>query len=438
MGKVLISFLGTGAPKQDGSSFRKYKLAKYRFDDDTEYNSSFVAEALYNRFNVDRIILIGTVKSMWEEVYMAFSDLNHKEIDEGYALNLMSHCESANAKSELSIPEKHRIEEVLGKDSHIELIRYGLNKREIEENESLILSLEKYINKGDELIVDVTHSFRSLPLFMMNLLIYLKNISSKNIKISHVCYGMVDVIRELGYAPIVELNSIIEINDWITGAYAFKMFGNGYQIADLIKEEDESTSRILTEFSDEMNLNHLDGVKVQNRRLASIKNHKYSSIPECIIPATINGFIENFPTDSKKSVFLINVATWHYKHKNYSSSFISLLEAILSKICETLNLPSRTSEDMEVAKIILGKKASHCDYSITDIAEMRRVIPSFALLSDSYHKINTIRNGLAHQSKIVIKYVDQQTGKSMSKEINGRDMIRLLGEELVKMKSVIR
>lgn len=438
MSKVLISFLGTGALKQDDSSLRKYKQAKYRFDDNNEYESSFVSEALVQHFDIDKIILVGTVKSMWEEVYMAFAALNGIEPDEDYALKLMAHSESASAKSELALPEKHKIEEVLGQDSHIELIRYGLTKEEIEENEALILSLEQYINKGDELIVDITHSFRSLPLFLMNLLLYLANVSSKKITISHICYGMLEVRNELGYAPIVELNSIIEINKWITGAYAFSMFGNGYQIADLIQEENPSTSNIIKVFSDEMNLNHLDGVRSQTQRLSTIKNYKYSPIPSCIIPPTVNGFIENFPTDSKKSVFLFKVATWHYEHKNYSSSFISLLEAVLSYVCDTLNLPSETSDDMELAKVILGKKATIDGLTKNDIISLQKKIPFIDQLTDCYSCINKIRNGLAHQSKIKIKRKKQKTGETENLSINGEGMIKVLKEELDNMKAIIK
>lgn len=45
----------------------------------------------------------------------------------------------------------------------------------------------------------------------MNLLIYLQTVSRKWIKISHVYYGMLEV-RELGYAPVTELNNILEIS----------------------------------------------------------------------------------------------------------------------------------------------------------------------------------------------------------------------------------
>lgn len=433
MSKVLISFVGTGALNKDASSERKYNTAKYHFDNGEEFDSSFVADALVHHYGIEKVILVGTVKSMWEEVYFTFCKNNGIAIDDDYAEELMMFCEKANAKSELVIPGKEKIEEALGPGSHIELIRYGLNKAEIEENESIILGIERHLGKGDELYVDITHSFRSLPLFLMNLLIYLKNVSNKHINISHISYGMLDVSRELGYAPVVELDGIMEINEWITGAYTFMHFGNGYQIARLVEKEHPSATKILNDFSDVMNLNHLDGVRVQARRLASIKNVSYSPIPSCIIPSTVNSFIEKFPADVRKSVFLLKTATWHYEHKNYSSSFISLLESILTHICDTLGLPSESATDMEVAKVILGKGSKIDGITSNDVNLLRKKISRIDALSESYRRINKIRNGLAHQATIEI--IDEKT--KQKKTINSDGMIKLLGEELKKVASII-
>lgn len=432
MSKVLISFLGTGALNRDNTSARTYKTACYHFDNGEEYNSTFVADALYQHFNIDKVILLGTVKSMWEEVYETFCNIRGINVNPDVSEELMIVCNEAKYNSPLFIPHKDKLESALGNNSHIELIRYGLNHSEINENERIILSLEQYFDKGDELIVDITHSFRSLPLFLMNLILYLMNVSNKHITISHICYGMLDVIGELGYAPIVELNSIIEINNWITGAYAFSQFGNGYQIADLIKKENPSAAKILTDFSDEMNLNHLDGVKNQAQKLSIIKNNDYSPIPSCIIPPTINSFITSFPADTKKSVFLLRIASWHYEHKNYSSSFISLLESILSHTCDSLKLPSDNADDMEIAKVVLGKSGKINGLSDSDINNMRRKIPHYSELSECYHDINQIRNALAHQKEIRFSRVYS------NKPIDSSGMIKLLGEKLKIMKPIVR
>ena len=94
----------------------------------------------------------------------------------------------------------------------------------------------------------------------MNLLIYLKNVSQKKISITHIHYGMLDISKELGYTPIIDLESMMDVNDWITGAYSFSEFGNSYKISKLVENEDKGVSTLLQEFSNLMNLNHLHAI----------------------------------------------------------------------------------------------------------------------------------------------------------------------------------
>ena len=182
--KVLISFLGTG-PVEKGANRREYRTANYHIDDN-EYVRTFVADALTEHYGIDTVFMIGTVKSMWEELYRVFCAKRGVEIDEDYYAELGSISETATSKSKLELPDKKKIEKVLGRDSHIVLINYGLNEEEVNNNISAILSLEKDLKNGDELYVDITHSFRSLPLLVMNTLIYLQNVSGKAIQIKKI------------------------------------------------------------------------------------------------------------------------------------------------------------------------------------------------------------------------------------------------------------
>lgn len=435
MSKVLISFLGTGGIDDN----RRYRTAEYRFSDGTTYTSSFIADALADYYDINKIILIGTVKSMWEEVYCKFCQKRGIPIDDDYSTELGVHCDEATHASELSLPHKEKIEEALGVGSHVALINYGLDKTEIDNNAAVILGLEEYISNNDELFVDITHSFRSLPLYLMNLLIYLKDVSRKNINISHISYGMLDVSRELGYTPVVELNGIMDIHNWITGAFALSQFGNGYQIADLLSQEDRDSATRIRNFSDEMNLNHLAGIRNQAQVLSGLRNKHYSPIPERIVPQTINNFTANFQTDSCKSKFLFNVANWQFIHKNYSSSYISLLESILTYICEKIGFPSETTADMEIPKAILGKRYAAGKAPITDgdIKMFKDNISVFQTLKDNYDKIHQIRNGLAHQSTIQLEVRNQKTHQKEKVDVNSKKMIDILSDALDQLRPVL-
>ena len=195
--KILISFLGTGTFEKKEA--RIYKTARYHLGENDLGNYSFVAAALEKYYNIESIFLIGTVHSMWEEVYKWHREKKSLPVDEDVYIEIADGCEKANHLSELSIPHQKAIEEALGKDSKIVLIKYGLSENEVRENINIILGTERFLRNGDELIVDVTHSFRSLPFFMMNLLFYLQNVSKKKIYISHIHYGMLEMIKEQHY-----------------------------------------------------------------------------------------------------------------------------------------------------------------------------------------------------------------------------------------------
>lgn len=256
--KVLVSFVGTGpitvTNKQEHRATREYRKTEYVSESNIHKETAFVAEALSDFYQIDDIIMIGTVRSMWEEVYRAFCEKKKLPFDEDYYLKLASHCEKANHSSKLELPDIQKLESVLGKNSHIVLVEYGLNSAEISENISKILNLNGYLNSGDELYIDVTHSFRSLPLIMMNAMIYLQNVSSKNIKIKKFLYGMYS--DELKYAPIVDMTQVLDVNNWIIGAYNFREFGNAYKIANLLEPINKNVSNILRDLSDANNLNN--------------------------------------------------------------------------------------------------------------------------------------------------------------------------------------
>lgn len=415
MAKILISFVGTGGlihkKNQEGSSLasnRQYKSATYHLGDENLGEYPFVAAALTQYHNIDKVILLGTVHSMWEEVYRYFGEKNKniETINEDIYCEIAEHCEKANHKSALYIPHKEEIEKVLGGNSKIMLIRYGLTEEEITENISIVLGLNNLINSNDEIIVDITHSFRSLPIFIMNLLLYLTNVSSKKLTISHIYYGMLEMLQTLKYAPIVDLNKILELNKWIVGSFTFKNYGNAYQISELLEEEDDKELACeLERFSDLLNLNHLDRIEKEVEMLKTMKNREYShSLPELTVKPVLKDFLKEFgTTKGNPALFQYNLAKWQYKNKNYALSLISLSEAILTYACLQAGAEWNNQEDREKVKDTIFNKTSE--------------LP--ANLAICYHKIRKIRNSVAHSQKTSC------TSQGIIKELkNALDMVK--------------
>lgn len=346
MAKVLISFLGTG--QFADKSKRVYSPVNYHLEGKDVGNYSFVGAALkdYYEMNMekDKIILIGSIHSMWEEIYKTFTPKD--KFDEDVHLNIGVFCDDANSKSKLeSFCFKETIEKSIGKKSHIVLIKYGADANEIQENLRIILGIQRFLDPSDEIIVDVTHSFRSLPIYIMQLLIFLKNI--KNINIFKIYYGMFEMRGELGYAPIVDLSSILSVNDWIIGAYNFKEFGNTYKIADLLEKEDNYNCKSLIEplrkFAEVKNLNYISDFRSQIQGLLPLRQE--NNLPELgqlVVTPIMKGFLNDFQGITKQemnySTFQYRMAKWHKDHHNYGYALMLLVEACVTYCCEELGL----------------------------------------------------------------------------------------------------
>lgn len=87
------------------------------------------------------------------------------------------------------------------------------------------------LEEGDEVYVDVTHSFRSIPFIIMSVLNYARFI--KNIEVKDIFYGAYDA-KVNDVAPIFNLSIFNHITDWTIGAEKFLNTGDSRQLAMII------------------------------------------------------------------------------------------------------------------------------------------------------------------------------------------------------------
>jgi CRISPR-associated DxTHG motif protein len=100
--------------------------------------------------------------------------------------------------------------------------------------------------ENDELYIDITHSFRSIPLLASSLLQYAKFL--KNISVNAIYYGAFETLgnsRDVEkripnpndrIAPIFDLTAFSEIQDWSVAANDFINFGNSNRLNKLTSD----------------------------------------------------------------------------------------------------------------------------------------------------------------------------------------------------------
>ncbi|WP_427338307.1 TIGR02221 family CRISPR-associated protein [Caloranaerobacter sp. DY30410] len=109
----------------------------------------------------------------------------------------------------------------------------GKNEKEIWEIFDKVLN---EIDESDEIIFDITHSFRSLPMLALVILNYAKVL--KNIKLKGIYYGAYEArVLEEGEekAPIFNLTAFDELLEWTQAVNTFLKYGNSGHLREISK-----------------------------------------------------------------------------------------------------------------------------------------------------------------------------------------------------------
>jgi len=370
MAKILISSLGTGS-KREGA----YLKAKYNIDNKV-YETSFIADALNRHLDFNKIFLIGTKRSIWDEAYMAFGGEDEEYIEELYE------------KKELGKVDENLLEKftkTLPYGLEVKIVKYGLNEDELWENFTEFLTIVEQIEKNDELYLDITHSFRSLSLMSFVMTQFAQTISDKNFKIKGVFYGMFEYQGENnGITPIVDIKILFEIQEWIKAIDAIKNYSDFNLLVNLLDENsiEKDVQNTFISLNNNISLANIASIrqfiKTASKKIKTI-NSSENKIVKLLAPEILK-LVEELDQD-KDSDFQYNLAQWFYKNKNYALAYIALYEAIITKSCELLSYDIEDHKKREEAKRSIGDDKYGKFF--------------YTKYNDS---ISVIRNSIVHQS----------------------------------------
>ena len=335
-----------------------YRMAKYRLKG-TVYESPFVAEALIDQYQPDYILLVGTVKSAWSSFYARYGAGEDKAEK---ILELYKHEKTYGINDSKTRQNLLKLETFIrdifpesivhnGKmiALDIQLLSYGTDEQELSLNyKELSDKWEEIVgNTSDEHIdvaFDITHSFRSMPIYNMTILNYLTNISDKAIELSHVYYGNLDVSSENnGIAEIVDLGEITKVNELTNGAAEFNNSGNISSIIETVKNDDPEFARSLEKFDWAVQANRLvllaQSIGELRKKLAEKKEYKYASLYR-MIEKTLN---RDFPSEKDFDDLMSPrdhmtafgkiqrmIGEWHFRHGRYGQAIVCADESFHS------------------------------------------------------------------------------------------------------------
>ena len=343
--RVLITSIGGGNIEKDGVKYlKKYEKTVYKINGKESEVTTYMPKVVEKEFDVDKTIIIGSTGTMWDNVYSVYSDIK----DKTYLENLRETERTSDRDTDIKELNISKLNEELVNKVRGIVIKYGLNREEIFENFDSIIKLEEEFNDEDEyeVILDITHSFRSTAFWMFLVMTYLTDVSNKKIKIIEVTYGMYEAKKvKTDPAPIILLNSFLEILNWIKGASELKQYGNSYYILNELKDSNddipEDIKKELRNFSNAMNMNYIGSLLESLKNLADLETkNKIDSIKgpaKHIIPNILKNFLRDFDikdTDEKEKAYLFQatLAKWHCEQKRYAMAAINISEAIVTFI----------------------------------------------------------------------------------------------------------
>lgn len=374
MANILISSLGTG------DRTKGYYSAKYEYKGVVK-ETKVIAKALVEFLDIDRLYMVGTRGSYWDNCYVNFGGT-----DEDYEMKLYE-------KMLIKDLEEKDLEQLAmaidgftaTRGSKCFLIEYGINQDELWGNFEQYLQILERLEDGDELYIDITHSFRSLALMSFLMVQFGQVVRQKKFKVSGILYGMSEYRFENGgISPIVDLKIFYDLMEWIKAIDAFKNHSRSDLIEVLLRDDEgirEITKDTFGGFDVNVSFASMTSLKkFVSNAAKSLEMLKKSNSP--IVRLLSNDILEfvsrlNQPETSK---FQLELAKWYVDSKNYALAFLVLTEALVSKECENQGLKVTQKNHRAIAKEAL--------YSRKDNDKAGK----------TYHTISRIRNAIAHQT----------------------------------------
>ena len=164
MKKTLISFIGKG--QIDKQNTDRYPHTTYDFGNDLVCESKCFAEAIRKcgKFEFDKVIFIGTSTSSWSVLLEA---LEEQELD------FWSHLfDNEQAQKPLAETDKNKLIAILQKlwGIPVELSIYPPALLPENSLEALNRCIDSLLQCGNRILLDITHSFRWMPVLLTSVL----------------------------------------------------------------------------------------------------------------------------------------------------------------------------------------------------------------------------------------------------------------------------
>ena len=216
MAYTLISFIGTGRPDSG------YAETEYHFPDGTLKRTGLFLEALFacKYKDINKLILLGTCTSRWDQLIKDDIKPLHQAIAEAVKTKT-GFSAALYAEFRMYLQNRFNVSEVI-----IAMHTDTIDEISVEFVFKTYHSLLKEIDSDSDILLDITHSFRSMPILLYQALQFA--FIGKNIELVYgELQNKVSIVRNLsGYWAIAQISHALTL---------FRTKCDGTLLASLVK-----------------------------------------------------------------------------------------------------------------------------------------------------------------------------------------------------------
>ena len=258
------------------------------------------------------------------------------------------------------------------------------------------------VDEGDEIIFDITHAFRSLPLLIFIVAAYLRQV--KGVTLKHIIYGAYEARNpDTNHTPIFDLTTFVELLDWMNAFTIFQRSGDASEIAKL--NLPNNIERKLTNVSTALLTNRtLEAQEAVSSFINMDLNHPQSlsrqPIPFQILTERLKESYQNIgvyqPQNNAKQSLKAQYKQikWYVGNQHYLQGITLMREWLVSWEClqssrgDWLNQDSRKE-----AEEALNERVKHQD---SQIAKAFAPLASGLISTELWWQCRNLRNDFAH------------------------------------------
>lgn len=339
---TLIAFLG-GQKRDKEKCIQSYTETTYKFANGESFLTMFSFESILAMESISKLVLVGTKESCWFDVYNRFATNKNQTYMNDLEEEIIKKIRPNLSKIEKAIQSKYP----LVSEVQTLIIEYGKEESELEDTFVKLTQLRPLLERGAyRIIIDITNSFRSIPIHIFLFTKYMDKIVGANIPYE-LYYGMFEA-KENDVTPMVNLAVLNDLIKWIEAISEFRTTGNvdslsklmeDLPIGDSIKDFREGTDRNSLKFIYK-SIGKIKRLSQEDRKEFE-ENRAISQGVKEILLTIAKEFDDVFTevNDSEEVYRLVNfqlkLAYWYYKQNRIGLSTSIATEALTSILSYT-------------------------------------------------------------------------------------------------------